>query len=173
MNAPMKSMSLSEFQRLQYEHDVRSHWDIVCLPSQDRLKHMVLHFAKYVGRLAGSIDKRSIESTLVDTFIISLTTANALNVNLSAKCSFPSAATEVDQVTVHRKFLIGLAKATGQMAKACEALDHVEQFNSREQLEIGVIGICNLCLEAAASWGILLDEAIPARWKEVDAKKAL
>ncbi|HEY2922929.1 MAG TPA: hypothetical protein VGK77_28455 [Candidatus Binatia bacterium] len=173
MNAPMRSVSLLEFQRRQKEHDVKSHWDIVCLSSQDRLKHLVLHFSKYVGRLAGNIDNKSTAVTIADTFIISLATANVLNLNLSAKCGSGRVNTEMSPVEIHKRFWIGLAIATGHMAKACEALDHVERFNSREQLEIAVIEICNLCLDAAASMGIVLDEAVLARWNEIDAKRTL
>ena len=46
------AVELAQLQREQYVHDQRNHFDIICLPKPDRLKHYGLHFAKYVGRLA-------------------------------------------------------------------------------------------------------------------------
>src|SRR4051794_23080080 len=83
--ATMTIESLRGLQSGQHNHDTRSHWDILCLPVQDRIKHMVLHFAKYVGRLApgNSFDRIFVERTMVDTFIIVLAISNALNLDLA------------------------------------------------------------------------------------------
>lgn len=173
MNAPMRIInSLTELQRQQQTHDFSSHWDIVCLPAPDRLKHMVLHFSKYVGRLAASPhDLLLFQSTVIDTFIIALATANALNVDLGTKCPIPQEDNERREIPGTRdRFFLSLAAATGQMAKACEALDHIERFNSRQELETGVITICNSCLQAAAEARIPLGEGVPMRWKEVESR---
>ena len=40
------------WQKAQYRHDKRNHFDILSRHKIDRLKHYGLHFAKYTGRLA-------------------------------------------------------------------------------------------------------------------------
>ena len=42
-------------QKAQQIHDEKSHRDILNLNLKDRLKHMALHFCKYVGNLRVSI----------------------------------------------------------------------------------------------------------------------
>ncbi len=75
------------FQRQQYKHDHRNHTDILSLSKTDRLKHYGLHFAKYVGRLARGIDEpKSVERTVVDTFLVCLSAANTLHQKLGAEC---------------------------------------------------------------------------------------
>ena len=178
MNAPMRSHdSIRNLQQQQQAHDLKSHKDILCLPVQDRLRHMVLHFAKYVGRLVNGgtqLGATSFERTVVDTFIIALATANALNVNLGAFCTAPQSEGEQGSLeAIQTKFSIALAIQTGRMAKACEALDHVERFNIREELEAGVTAICSYCLAAASGANIRLPEAVTARWREIETKDAL
>ena len=115
---------LVDLQREQYQHDKRNHADILCLPKSDRLKHYGLHFAKYVGRLArGSSEEKSVEQTLVDTLLVSLSAANTLHQNLdsSSKLDSWSLSNQVDP-------LYPFADATGRFADACEKIDHLEEF---------------------------------------------
>src|SRR5437867_1956696 len=76
---------LSNLQLEQQTHDDIAHRDILALAVQDRVKHMVLHFAKYAGHFADIVETRDeprFVATLVDTFIICLACANALNFKL-------------------------------------------------------------------------------------------
>src|SRR5258707_1695287 len=76
---------LLRLQREQYAHDRRNHSDILHLSKSDRLKHYGLHFAKYVGRLArGTEEQKSLERTVVDTFLVCLSAANTLHQELSS-----------------------------------------------------------------------------------------
>jgi hypothetical protein len=114
---------LLRFQRDQYNHDRRNHTDILNLPKNDRLKHYGLHFAKYVGRLArGAEEPKSVERTVVDTFLVCLSAANTLHQEFnSIHFTAQTRAHQVDPVYV-------LADAAGRFADACEKIDHVEEF---------------------------------------------
>jgi hypothetical protein len=164
---------LRDLQSGQQKHDQLSHWDIVCLPAQDRIKHMVLHFAKYVGRLAGGADDAEFRRTLVDTFIIVLASANALNIDIGTAFKppnwIPSGQQASDLTT--SEFLVRMARTTGSMAKACEALDHVEAFDIRSKLEEGVMDLATLCVIAAEVRGIDLGAETRAQWHRIESRQ--
>jgi hypothetical protein len=117
----LSSNELLCLQREQFRHDKRNHFDIICLPKPDRLKHYGLHFAKYVGRFArGSEEPKSPKQTLVDVLLVSLSAANTLHQDLGSIGAEPRCRTEqIDPVRV-------FADATGRFADACEKLDHLE-----------------------------------------------
>ena len=106
----------------QYSHDRRNHSDILNLSKTDRLKHYGLHFAKYVGRLArGKDEVKSVERTIVDTFLVCLSAANTLHQELnSTSLQSDLQAKENDPVYI-------LADAAGRFADACEKVDHMEE----------------------------------------------
>lgn len=114
---------IAEQQRAQYRHDMRNHFDILPLHKTDRLKHYGLHFAKYVGRLARESDEpKPVERTLVDAFLVALSSANTLHLDLSKEPITPKGVTgQVDHLRV-------FADATGRFADACEKIDHLEDF---------------------------------------------
>lgn len=124
MDTEMISPSeMAKLQRAQYAHDMRNHFDILSLHKNDRLKHYGLHFAKYVGRLARGVDEiKPVERTLVDAFLVSLSTANTLHQDLG-KESFVTEplSKQVDPLRT-------LADASGRFADACEKIDHMEEF---------------------------------------------
>jgi hypothetical protein len=114
---------LARLQREQHTHDMRNHFDIASLHKTDRLKHYGLHFAKYVGRLARDASEvKPVERTVVDTFLVSLSTANTLHQDLS-KERFDGLPVEY-QIDPLRTF----ADAAGRFADACEKIDHLEDF---------------------------------------------
>jgi hypothetical protein len=167
----MTANELRDLQVGQQKHDRVSHWDILCLPAQDRLKHMVLHFAKYVGRLADKPDDREFKRTLVDTFIIVLASANALNVDLAASFNQAKTARRYKRASAANEFFVGMARITGSMAKACEALDHVEGFDIRSRLERGAADLATLCVTTAAACGIDLTGETRAQWRRIEARR--
>lgn len=120
----LSPLEVKELQREQYSHDMRNHFDILSLHKTDRLKHYGLHFAKYVGRLAREAEEsKPVERTLVDAFLVTLSTANTLHQNLGD--GGPSSSSPVtNQVDPLRSF----ADAAGRFADACEKIDHLEEF---------------------------------------------
>ncbi|MDX6614322.1 MAG: hypothetical protein QOD75_3508 [Blastocatellia bacterium] len=119
----ISSSDLARLQSEQHKHDLRNHFDIISLHKTDRLKHYGLHFAKYVGRLAReSAETKSVERTLVDTLLVSLSAANTLHQDLGKENIVVSGLS--DQIDPWRSF----ADASGRFADACEKIDHMEEF---------------------------------------------
>lgn len=173
---------LSELFSLQIEqrrHDEVAHSDILSLPTQRRITHMVLHFAKYVGALSQQPNDHAFQRVLVDALIIALASANSLNVNLSARIQETAKVRSYDElanllsmtsINAKEKTFVGLAAATGVMAKACETLDHMESYDFRGTLEQRIIEIT--CLVLAALYALKQDfvSQIRARWEAVEKK---
>src|SRR5262245_47005108 len=123
---------LLTLQKQQADHDERAHRDILSLDTQTRIKHMVLHFLKYIGKIADartSQNQSALEQILVDALIICLATANSLNVSLGEKLgqsddinslardlSKKMEATDVFLIAILR-----LSAISGRMAKAVES----------------------------------------------------
>jgi len=121
VDVPGKNELLT-LQREQFTHDRRNHSDVVFLGKADRLKHYGLHFAKYVGRLVRAGEPISLERTVVDTVLVSLSAANTLSQNLGTlQLPDPAAGYLADR-------LVDLADAAGRFADACEKIDHLEPF---------------------------------------------
>jgi len=172
----------SELQTEQQRHDDLAHRDILCLPVQDRIRHMVLHFAKYCGHLAdiqNVYNEARFTSTLVDTTIICLASANSLSIKLAD--SVQDQVSRSDQTTKFKaqadisqelstEFFVQLSKVTGTMAKACESLDHLESFDYRGTLERGVITIASLSAMVADRARIDLPTLVRARWERIERK---
>ena len=112
-------MDLREQQRIQYQHDLSNHLDILSLPRVDRLKHYGLHFAKYAGRLArGNAEIKTVQETLVDSFLVALSAANVLNQAL------PQIDFSISRTCLDTTF----TDYSGRFADACEKIDHLEEF---------------------------------------------
>lgn len=174
----------------QRAHDEGHHRDVFYLPYPQRMRHLVLHFAKYTGRLAAmdtSSPPNALAATLVDTFIIALSAAEMLKVDLAAalKGTVDQATTlteagrliggvnGVDQATVRDYFFRQLAQITGRMAKACESLDHMEAFDYRKVLTGGVVDAVRLCLAAASAAEVDLSCLVSERWAAIERQAIL
>jgi len=138
---------LLPLQLVQRAHDEAAHRDILSFDLYKRLKHMVLHFYKYAGKIEAarsSRDSEELRRTLIDTFIICMASANALNLSLGEALPVPVGA-DVDNVdALARVFAKGygtqdlfsaavsnLVLIGGKMAKAIESADHMEDGNPR------------------------------------------
>lgn len=106
------------WQRDQYEHDMKYHFDILSLHRTDRLKHYALHFSKYAGRLArADAEVKSPVETFTDCLLVCFSTANALQQQLK---NGPN--------NLSGTFLIRLTDAAGRVSDAAEKVDHLEPF---------------------------------------------
>ena len=163
MSVVLSAAELLRFQCEQHSHDKRNHADILGLSKPDRLKHYGLHFAKYIGRLARGIDEpKSVERTIVDTFLVGLSAANALHQDLGAS-----------QVSIFRDNQIDpvytLADAAGRFADACEKIDHLEEFIPiARQANIDVL---NWTISIAAERQVDLESAVRSRRKELATRQ--
>lgn len=174
-----------DLQRGQFEHDELFHREIARLDVAARLKHMALHFCKYTGQFAATLqspDNAALKlRTITDSFIISLCSANALNLNLSERVApqlganytlrdlgsylasqlYP--ATPLDDAWLLATHAIYAAR----MARACEKIDHLEAFPFREELQEAVLSLCRLTLIAASANNIDLNSAVHARRQQI------
>jgi hypothetical protein len=174
--------SLLPLQRKQQEHDERAHRDILNLDTHTRLKHMVLHFLKYAGKIASAREKGDVEafkSALVDTFIICMATANALNVSLGQQIAQEAdgidhlaslLSKEIASATIFDTALVKLTVIAGGMAKAIESTDHLELGNPRAQMEDLIVQLSRAILGVIGTQRLHLEDAIDGRWKAVEAK---
>lgn len=112
------SETLLDWQKDQYEHDMRNHFDILSRHKEDRIKHYAMHFAKYAGRIArGGKEDKPVDRTFVDALLVCLSAANTLHQKLSY-----SARRSNDSL------LIRLTDAAGRFSDAAEKTDHLEPF---------------------------------------------
>jgi hypothetical protein len=143
-SAPLPSPAKSSLYDLQVEqltHDELFHKDVVILSLADRIKHMALHHAKYVGYFVDAVeagDDVRFQAILTDAFIITLATANTLNQNIGQTLGAIDNDADLIGIGVilavdsHRHiddpfaFVKAYARSAGQLAKACESWDHME-----------------------------------------------
>jgi len=150
---------LLNWQRDQYEHDMKYHFDILSLNRSDRLKHYALHFAKYAGRVArGDDEPKSLLDTFTDALLVSLSTANAIQQKL-----------EYNPEKSNSSFLIRLTDAAGRMGDAAEKVDHLEPF-----LEIAKAGNQDI-FDALCDLGVIekldVDLLLNNRRKEIGTRQ--
>ena len=149
---------LLQLQIEQFKHDEVYHREIARLTVQHRLNHYALHFAKYVGRLAvcyDGADRQQLCLTVVDSFIISLATANSLNLEIAScldECQ-PEMQPDLSDLAAvlwrHGnsselsvpEMIRAFALPVGLMAKACEAVDHLEGIPFRQTVREALVEI--------------------------------
>jgi hypothetical protein len=175
---------LLPLQHLQLVHDRLAHADILSFDLQKRLKHMVLHFFKYAGRMEearGAGDRELLRSTLVDALIICMASANALNVSLGQHID---ASGRVDDLDVLARELAGRISHTdpfdlairqflllgGRMAKAVESLDHTEAGDFRKDLDGLVPALAEATLSVLGMLEPGIELAVKRRLQKVEAK---
>ena len=136
---------LLPLQRLQRAHDEVAHRDILSFDLHTRLKHMVLHFFKYAGKIEAVRSSRGAEElrrALLDAFIICMASANSLNVSLGAALPVETEVNSLDALArvfakkyrtedVFSAAVTHLVLIGGSMAKAMESADHMEDGNPR------------------------------------------
>jgi len=187
--------TLFEFQKKQVEHDQQYHRDIFFLNYQDRFKHMVMHYGKHSGRLANLLKTKSsvekiqfeIQRTLVDCFIIVLSCADLLQLNLEDKLkeklgidddlslnelthavkeSSPtlyellSSGNETNQVL---NMMLEYTAITGELLKVGEDLDHMVGFD-RDVIREQTINILTIILISSLIWKVDLANETTKRW---------
>jgi hypothetical protein len=184
MNPRIHSSAADELfalQVAQLKHDEFYHREIARLTVHARLNHMALHFAKYVGQLAGAIesdDRRLIRRNVTDAFVISLSSANTLGLLFGAVIPFARDARSLtdlgrmlpNDTNRSNRLLLSFAIPTGQIARACEKLDHLEAFPFRETIAEGVTSICQAAIAAAHDLDFDLPSSVRERFAEIEPK---
>ena len=173
---------LLQLQQIQQRHDEAAHRDILSFDLYKKLKHMVLHFYKYAGRIEQAKDTRDIDvlsATLIDTFIICMASANALNISLDTAIgknantlkaltqllSSESNFTNPFDASVHELLVIG-----GKMAKVIESSDHMERGDPRQQMELLIPKLTTSILACLGALPIDVEKSVLSRLAAVETK---
>ena len=179
----MTMSPLLDLQWMQLSHDERYHKDVVLLALGERVKHMALHMAKYVGYLAEieGDDPERVSRILTDAFIITLATANTLNQDLGLDLG--ASVANLDLTATGRELagefgaiddVLGLlrtfARHAGALAKACESLDHMERFPFRDAMRDSNLALFKLVVAAAAARSLALGALYTARLRVVEER---
>lgn len=125
----------------QLIHDRDFHSDIDCLNPKEKLSHFAHHIAKYTPVLVdvnGEVNYR----ILADMMIISTSMANASRVRITNLWGevvrgdiYDYCNVKMTQDDAEIKSLRFLARRSADLGKACEALDHLENFNSGKTIK--------------------------------------
>jgi hypothetical protein len=188
-SAPLASAAASRLYDLQVEqlaHDESFHKDVVILSLADRIKHMALHNAKYVGYLVDAIDAGDdgrVQAVLTDAFIITLATANTLNQDLGRALEGAGGqdadlkslgASLVDDLGRLADdpfgFVKAYARAAGQLAKACESWDHMEDVPYVAMMRASNIDLFKLVAAEAALRSFDLEALFRARLRFIERR---
>lgn len=183
MNNVEKQLFTMQIQ--QFEHDEFFHKEITRLNVHQRLNHMALHFAKYVGKICDCVlnskDEQALKKNVIDSFIIATTCANILNIQISDKLELSnsknlfelgnSIASRLGIDTAESLWLVKTYPVVvGELAKACESIDHLEPYQYREKIAECVIQIFSLMLVAASHNNIELVAEVSNRLTGVKKK---
>ncbi|MEZ1320620.1 hypothetical protein QIW46_04620 [Pseudomonas fluorescens] len=181
---------LEELQWKQLQHDEKYHKEIWLLTVQQRITHMTLHLAKYSSAITVAAlenDKPAFEKAIIDTFIITMSSANifgtrihdiALN-DLEQKCHDTRELASLLLDKFHSEFagasLLEFNKQIsiniGRMCKAAESLDHLEVFPYRETMVKSLASLFRITLCAFEFVSdAALEERISKRLMAVERK---
>lgn len=158
----------------QFRHDESYHREIARLPMPERIKHLVLHLAKYAGGLAEAIESGNedkAEKSLLDAFIISMSLANVLNIRLDASLTvedfFLASGRHANSPY---DFLTQYVMAVGRASKAIESLDHVELYPCRDELNRATVECVALTAKECLRRGVSISNAVADRLHGVKRK---
>lgn len=177
---------LFELQVEQHLHDEAYHREISRLPLHQRLNHMALHFAKYVGKVGAAETIGESNLVFADTLIIALSTANILNVKLwdligAGDQEYPgllafgrAVAADERLPTAHvPDVVLAMAAASGRMAAACEKIDHLESVSYRAEIGASIGSLAKTALAVIAVSGTDPAHAVHSRLDGVKRRSIL
>ncbi len=165
-----------DLQQRQQAHDEGYHRDVLGFPLPRRIAHLLVHFAKYTGRMAQSAEKEAhyqkldVSRTLADTMIIALSLANACGMKL-----FGIRLDEMPEVTLMgpsgspaQIFLERLALANGRLCKIYDDADHGTRPLNEDPFRGEVARLIHDLLEFAAMCQIDLPRLVQEKWAALE-----
>ena len=168
-NLPMGEM-MDRIQLEQFRHDELYHREISRLPTQAKLKHMALHFAKYAGNLRESgSDPAAFKRIVTDVFVIATTTANALNVRLADELAVVAGDASFDTDSL-ASMSEALTVNAGRMAAACEKLDHLEDYPFRPIIKAAAVELLRASLNVCRAEAWVIQDLVAARLQPIKEK---
>ena len=174
MNTRSLRAELASFQNEQFRHDRVAHGEMLALPLPRRLGHFTLHFAKYQAVMLRSLktgDTDPVARLITDSLIILLAAANALGVRLKADMDGESQANP--SLISNEQLLVSYIETIGDMAKACEAFDHIKNFPSALVFKAALARLTAIVFGLAELNSVDLFVAVPKRWDQIERKLAV
>ena len=121
--------SLNAYQARQLKHDRTYHREIWSLGVSRGMKHVALHLIKYLANLSAlPVSSNENKRALIDSFIMIISAGNLLNFPFCAVLDVSSSPSEE---TLDDSFVDEYIRLLAEMAKACEATDHQEDYPIR------------------------------------------
>jgi len=169
--------NLRALQWHQHRHDVDYHADVAAMPPAVRMKHFSLHMAKYAAYLVESdetSDQAKLECALLDSLAIILAIANTLGQDLGQDVQVPTGSTPhgaqalagLTQGVTWRFFV----REVGALSKACEALDHLEDFPFKKAMKAANCELARIVFASAARIGLDIEDRYKIRLREVEKR---
>lgn len=179
---------LQDLQWIQLQHDRAYHSDIWCLPVQARIKHMVLHLAKYSSQMTAAVIQNNFliyQKNLIDTVIICTSSLNILNTSIYEVLisKFDVKASKLSELpkelssytcepNTHLDNIGVISSIVASLCKAIESTDHFEAYESRKTIIQSLEDLWILSLQELfhINAGVSIQEEIANRLFKVEQK---
>ncbi|MDZ8184350.1 MAG: hypothetical protein RMX96_05725 [Nostoc sp. ChiSLP02] len=168
LNKLISTEELNAYQRLQMKHDEIYHHEIVVLDISRRMNHIALHLVKYLGILSSiPISAAENNRAFIDSFIMIVSASNLLGIYLAKELL-------IDKInSINGNFIDEYILLLAELAKACEATDHQEDYPIRATWNRNIRKFFYLLLREAHSRNISILEESRRRLASVEIKHSL
>ncbi len=161
--------NLNSYQRLQMKHDETYHHEIIILSISRRMSHIVLHLVKYLGILSSQpITSTENNRAFIDSFIMIVSASNLLGIALAKELN-----NNDKHYYIEGKFIDEYIQLIAELAKACEATDHQEDYPIRATWNKNILRLFFLLVSEAHSRNIFILEESSQRLASVEIKYSL
>ena len=159
---------LNAYQRLQMKHDEIYHHEIFAQGVSRRMNHVALHLIKYLGSLSSlPVSAAENKKAFVDAFIMVVSASNLLGISLARDL----VVNETNNLS--QTFIDEYIQLLAELAKACEATDHQEDYPIRATWNKNIRKFFSLLVSEANSRDISLLKEASKRLASVKSKHSL
>jgi hypothetical protein len=159
---------ISNYQSLQIQHDIIYHPEIVVLGIAKRMNHIILHLVKYLGVLSSTpTSTYQNRRALIDSFIMIVSASNLLSISLEKEL------VNNDQNDTNEAFINKHILLIAELARACEAVDHQDDYPIRATWNKNIIKLFSLVVNEASLQNISIVKEASERLHEVETKNPL
>lgn len=159
---------LNSYQRLQMKHDEIYHHEIFALGVSRRMNHVALHLIKYLGSLSSlPVSAAENKKAFVDAFIMVVSASNLLGISLARDL----VVNETNNLS--QTFTDEYIQLLAELAKACEATDHQEDYPIRATWNKNIRKFFLLLVRESKFRNVSLLEEASRRLASVERKHSL
>jgi hypothetical protein len=154
---------LDSYQYSQMKHDEIYHHDIFVLNIAQRMTHVALHLVKYLTPLSSfPVSAPENKKAFIDSFIMVVSASNLLGILLSKLFD------NNEKTRFNETFISEYIRILSNLAKACEAVDHQEDFPIRAIWAESIKKMFFLLIHEASSRNISLIEEASSRLASIE-----